>query len=141
MKEKMNKKEIIITVLLLIIGAALTAASLCIYYLVKPRSAAILSVVCVVDFLYTLFLTCLFFKFMSPEKWLLKGALITVGYTAAFIVVAVLFILLTSVTNSDFIKSVEFLKNNILGVVFYSFFTGPCIFIVIALALLCLAYG
>ena len=140
MQEKnMNKKEIIITVLLLIIGAGLTATSFCIYYLVKPRSAAVLSVICVVDFLYTLFLTCLFFKYMNSEKWPLKGVLMAVGYIAAFIAVSVIFILFINVTDAK--QLIEFLQNNILGVVFYSFFTGPCIFLVIVLVLLCLAYA
>ena len=128
-----DKKEIILGILVLLGGAALTAASFCIYYLVKPQNAAWLILLCAVDFLYNIFTTCLFFKVTFEDKWLLKGFLLSVIYTVGFIVVAVLF--------TVFCGALEFLKNHVVGIVYYAFFTGPCVFIVLAIFLLCLAYG
>lgn len=67
---------------------------------------------------------------MGTSKWLLKGVLLSVGYTVAFIVIAVAFLVFTI--------NIDFLKNNILGIVFYAFFTGPSIFIVLAIGALLL---
>lgn len=127
-QNKVDKKEIILTVLLLLGGAALTATSFCVYYLVKPRNTAVLIVLCVVDLLYTAFSTCIACKNLPTEKWLLKGIGVAVGYIVVFIIVALLFFV--------FNEAYEMLKNNIIAVVYYAFFTGPCIFIVMALALL-----
>ena len=67
-KRNMDKKVIILAILVLFGGAAFTATSFCIYYLVKPLNATWLIVLCVVDFLYNLFATCLFFKIMDAIK-------------------------------------------------------------------------
>ncbi len=131
-KRNIDKKVIILAILVLFGGAAFTATSFCIYYLVNPLNATWLIVLCVVDFLYNLFATCLFFKIMDANKWLLKGFLLSAIYTVAFIIVAVLF--------TVFCGAVEFLKNNILGIIFYAFFTGPSIFIVLTIFFFCLAY-
>ncbi len=63
---------------------------------------------------------------------MLKGIGVAVGYIVVFIIVAVLFL----VFNEEY----AILKNNIIAIVYFAFFTGPCIFIVMALALLFL-YG
>ncbi len=63
---------------------------------------------------------------------MLKGIGVAVGYIAVFIIIAVLFFV--------FSEKFEFLKNNIIAIVYYAFFTGPSIFIVMAIALLFL-YG
>ncbi|MDE7076896.1 MAG: hypothetical protein K2O62_06205, partial [Clostridia bacterium] len=84
-KNSWDKKEIIVTILILLGGIAFTAMSFCVYYLVKPLHPAILAVICVVDFLYTLFITCLACKHLPTEKWLLKGFLVSIGYIAVFI--------------------------------------------------------
>ena len=128
-----NKREIIIVIFVLLGGAALTATSFCIYYLVKPQNTAWLILLCTVDFLYNCFTTCFIFKLSHTDKWLLKGLLVSAIYTVAFIAVAALFML--------FCNAFEFLKNNIFGIVLYAFFTGPSIFIVLAILLLCLAYS
>lgn len=131
--KNIDKKELIIVILILLGGAALTATSFCIYYLFKPKNAVWLIVLCAADFLYNYFSTCMFFKMSYADKWLLKGFLLSAIYTIAFIVVAVLFIV--------FRGAIEFLKIHILGIVYYAFFTGPSIFIVLTIFLLCLAYG
>lgn len=132
-RKSTDKKEIILGIILLLGGVALTALSFCIYYLVKPQNTAVLIALCAVDFLYNLFTTCLACKICDADKWLLKGLLLSVIYTVAFIAVGVLF----AVVNVE----IEWLKNNILGIVFYAFFTGPCIFIVMAIFFLGLAYA
>ena len=129
-KRDTNIKEIIIIILILLFGAGLTAASFCVYYLVKPQNNAVLAVLCVVDYLYNLFSACMLFKFLDAEKILLKGFLLSVGYIAAFIGIAALFIL--------FNGQLELLKNIILAIVFYAFFTGPCIIIILAVVALVL---
>ena len=133
-KKNTNAKEILTIIFVLLGGAAFTAASLCIYYLVKPRNPWVLSAICAADLLYTFFSMCLFTKFSEMgNKWLLKSLLLTVGYLALFLVVATLFMV--------FSDAIDFLKSNILGIVCYSFFTAPCAFIVVAFFILCLAYG
>ena len=132
-KRNTDKKEIIIGILILFCGAALTATSFCLYYLVKPQNTAWLIVLCAVDFLYNFFTTCMFFKISYADKWLLKGFLLSAIYTIAFIAVAALFIV--------FCGALDFLKNHILEIILYAFFTGPSIFIVLAIILLCLVYG
>ena len=133
-KANTNKKEIVIGILILLCGAALTATSFCVYYLVKPQNIAWLVVLCVVDFLYNIFTACMLFKINYSDKWLLKGFLSSAIYTVAFIAIATL---LTVVGGT-----LEFLKHHILGIVFYAFFTGPSILlIVLVIMLLCVAYG
>ena len=140
-KKHADKTELYVTIFILLGGIALTVASFCIYYLVKPRNLTVLSVICAVDFIYNVFCTCMLFRYVvvNTEKWLLKGILLSSGYTVAFIAVGVSFIFFCGITNLS--TTLESLKNNILGVVSYAFFTGPCIFIVLALFALILAFG
>lgn len=130
-KNKWDIKGIVLTVLVLLGGMALTAASFCVYFLVKPLHPAILALICVVDFLYTFFITSFACKILPTEKWLLKGFGVAVGYIPVFIIAAILFI---------FFCGGKILLNSVLAMMFYAFFTGPSIFIVMALALLFL-YG
>ncbi|MDE7084995.1 MAG: hypothetical protein K2O81_07100 [Clostridia bacterium] len=131
-KNSWDKKEIIISVLVLLGGMAFTAASFCIYFLVKPLHPAVLAVICVVDFIYTFFTTALACKNLPTKKWLLKGLGVAVGYIPIFIIAAILF---------EFFCIGEIPVNTFIPIIFYAFFTGPCIFIVMVIALLCLAYG
>lgn len=132
-KKDTDKKDIIIIITILLVGAALTAASFCIYYLVKPRNTIVLAVLCVVDFLYNLFVMCFLIKYNDYGKWLLKGTLFAVGYIIVFIAIATL----ANVIGGSF----EFLKNHIVDIVFYAFFTSPSMFIVIIVLALFFAYG
>ena len=131
-KNRIDVKSFVLPALVLLGGIALTAASFCVYYLVKPRITALLIVLCAVDLLYTAFSTCIACKNLPTDKWLLKGIGVAVGYIAVFIIVAVLFFV--------FSEKYEVLKNNIIAIVYFAFFTGPSIFIVMAIALLFL-YG
>ena len=131
-KNRIDVKGFILAALILLGGAALTATSFCVYYLVKPRITAILIVLCAVDLMYAAFSTCIACKTLPTDKWLLKGIGVAVGYIVVFIIVAVLFFV--------FSEKYELLKNSIIAIVYFAFFTGPCIFIVMVLALL-LLYG
>ena len=141
-KKLMNKKEIIISVFVLLGAVAFTVASFCIYYLVKPQNAVILVVICLADFAYNLFSLCMLLKYaISTNKWLLKGFLFAVGYIVAFIIIAILFLFFIGLVSLGFNGSIEFIKNNVLGIVFYAFFTGPCVLIIVPLLLVGLAYA
>ena len=134
-KKNTNAKEILTIIFVLLGGAAFTAASLCIYYLVKPRNPWVLSAICAADVLYSYFTMCFFTKFSEREnKWLLKSLLLTVGYLALFIVVATLFMAFST-------TSIDFLRNHILGIVCYAFFTAPCAIIVVTVLIIGLAYS
>lgn len=132
-KHSTDRKEIIISILILLGGIALTVSSFCVYYLVKPHNPAALTAICTGDFLYTLFSVCILLKYTDTHNWLLKGFLIAVGYIAVFILVAILFAVFNGAT--------QFIKNNFINILFYAIFTGPCIYIVITLFLLFLAYS
>lgn len=137
-RNNINRKETIITIFVLLGGVAFTVMSFCVYYLIQPLNIWALVAICIVDFIYNFFSTCLLFKYVEKtNKWTLKGFLLSLGYIVGFIIVAVLFLTIIGVISG----SLEFLKNNILGIILYAFFTGPSIFVVLAIFLLCLAYG
>lgn len=131
-KRKTDVKEIIILIAVLLVGAALTAGSLCVYYLVKPQSVAALIVLCVVDFAYTLFSSCWLLNQAMMEKWLKWGIILAFGYVAAFIALPSVCLAVSG--------ALELLQNNILGIVYYSFYTGPCIIIILAVITLIMCF-
>lgn len=125
-KSRLDIKEILVFIAIVLVGAAFTAASLCVYYLVQPQNTALLIALCVADFLYLLFCSCWLAKQVSVfGKWLLKGILLAVIYIVAFIAVPTLYLLISG--------AIELLQNNIIGIVYYAFFTGPCIITVLAI--------
>lgn len=130
--DRENIKELIIIILILLGGIAFTTMSFCVYYIVKPQNAFALAAICTVDFIYNLFCSCLFFKYMYIDKWLLKGILLAVIYIVAFIAVTSLFCL--------FSGALELLKNIIVTVVLLSFFTCPCILIIMTVLSLILIF-
>ena len=132
-------KKILTAILILLVGIAFTVASFCIYYIVKPQNAFVLAALCIVDFAYCYFSVCMFIKYESViNKWLLVGFLLAVGYIVAFIsVVAIIAVFGSAFSSASF----EFLKNNILGIVFYAFFTAPCALIIVPAFLIGLGYG
>ncbi len=130
-KKDIDVKWIIIFVLVLLGGAGLTAGSFCIYYLVKPLHPAIVAVICIVDFLYSVFLTTMLIKHLKEEQWLLKGFFFSFGYTALFVPASALFL--------TFTNSISLLTEHIVEIILSAFFTGPSIFIVLAVALLLLS--
>ena len=131
-KERKDIKKIIYTLLIIFGGIIFTAMSFCVYYLVKPRNTAVLVVICVVDYLYTLFTSCTLIKLKGTDKWLFKGLYTSIAYIVAFIALATLFIV-TGISH-------EFFSNHIVDVVCYSFFTGPSIIITMAIILIFLCF-
>ena len=132
-KRQADKKELIKAVIIFILvflgGIAFTAASFCVYFLVIPRNTAVIVSICIVDFLYCICSTCLLFKHAilgNGKKWLLKGALLSVGYAAVFFVAALLFLLTSSNGFQNF-------TNEILRIVIFAFFTSPCFLLMILL--------
>lgn len=126
-------KETIATILILLGGVAFTVTSFCVYYLVKPQNTIALIAICVVDFLYTLFSAIMLLKSMFIEKWLSKGLLLAFGYIAAFIIIPTFYLL--------FQGAIDLLKNIILAIVYFAFFTGPCIIIILTIiALIMIMY-
>lgn len=132
-KNKWDKKETIIVILISLGGIAFTAASFCVYYLVKPLHPAILAVICVVDFLYTFFISSIACKYYPTKKWLLNGFLASIGYIAAFMLICVLICVYSG--------AFDLFKYHFLEILFYAIFTAPCIYIILPLILLCLAYA
>ena len=138
-KSQINRKEIVLAVLMLLGGIALTVASFCIYYLAKPQNEFILATICVIDFAYNFFTWSMFFKTEFAKKWLLKGFLLAVGYIVAFIIIAVIIILVAKMFNGAS-EVMESLKNNILVDVLYAFFTAPCALIISAVFVLGMSF-
>lgn len=131
-KERRDIKKIIYLILIVLGGIAFTASSFCVYYLVKPRHTALLVGICIVDYLYTLFTSCALIKLKGMDKWLLKGLYMSIAYIVAFIAVAT-FTAAVSISH-------EYLGNHIIDIIYYSFFSGPSILLMMAI-LLVILYG
>jgi len=127
-----SEKKRILTILVGLGGAGLTAMSFCVYYLVEPRSTAALIVICIVDFLYSVFSSSMLCKLDHKDRWILKGLIISVVYFAVFLLLALLLFLI--------IDKFEFLTNHFLAVIYFDFFTSASLFIVIALMYVLLAF-
>ena len=135
----MNKdgiKDFILPAAVLFVGAALTVMSFCLYYLVSPLHMAVLVLLFISDFIYTIVCSCGLLKYGSVKNWHWKGVLMAVLYIPAFILVSSLFLLFCNATN--------LLTQHIVEIVYCAFFTGPSIIFVIIIALLaiaCLGYA
>lgn len=135
----MNKggiKDFILPAAVLFVGAALTVMSFCLYYLVSPLHMAVLVLLFILDFIYTIVCSCGLLKYGSVKNWHWKGVLMAVLYIPAFILVSSLFLLFCNATN--------LLTQHIVEIVYCAFFTGPSIIFVIIIALLaiaCLGYA
>ena len=137
-RKPVDKLVIMLTVFIVVGGMAFTAFSFCVYYLSEPRNTNALALICAIDFLYNLLSICLLFKFIIVNnKWMLKGFIGSVAYIVAFIIVAVLLILIDGARDSMTpYEAQTILKNDIIGIVCYAFFTGASIYLALALLLL-----
>ncbi len=112
-------------------GAALATASFLCYYLIEPRNWVVLSLFCAVDFLYLLLNAYLFLG--HSDKRILKALGLSVGYIALFNSLPLGYLLIEGLLS----RIAEIWKDILL----FSFFTGPClivlIFIVLLIMLLC----
>ena len=127
-------KTLVTVALVMLIGMAFAAASFCIYYLVKPLNTAVIVSLCIVDFLYCFCSMSILFKraiFGNGEKWLLKSVVLSVIYIVAFLV----FWLIARMVINGFYGYTDFLKENIIRIVLYAFFTSPFMILVILLLL------
>lgn len=125
-KEKRDIKEVLQSAAVLFIGAALTVLSFCLYYLVSPLHTAVIVLLCIADFIYTIICSCGFLKYMSTKKWKWKGVLMAVLYIPAFIIVSLLFLI--------FNDGEGIIAMHIVEIVLCAFFTGPSIVFVIIIA-------
>ena len=130
-KKRISLQGLLGAIAAVLLEILLTVLSFCLYFLVKPRNAAV-TVLCAVDFLYAI---CHLIWLLKPETthWALKGVLWSLGYLAAFIAVASLL--------SLFIGAFAFLKSHFTEIVVFAFFTSPSMLVVVALFILFLCYG
>ena len=130
-KEKINIKEYLLPAVVLLVGAGLTVMSFCLYYLVSPLHTAVLVLLFILDFIYTIVCSCGLLKYGSVKNWHWKGVLMAVLYIPAFILVSSLVLLFCDATN--------LLTQHIVEIVYCAFFTGPSIIFVIIIALIAIA--
>ena len=124
------------TIVFLIGGIILAVASFLHYLLIEPRNWIVVSIFCAIDFLY-LFLNAYFFLEYS-DKRILKALGLSIGYISLFNLVPIGYLLIEGLTP----RISEIWKD----ILVYSFFTGPCLIILIFIIFLILllydyAYG
>ena len=124
------------TIAFLIGGIVLTISSFTFYYLIEPRNWVVVLIFCVIDFLYLFFNAYLFLEYSN--KRIIKAFALSIGYIAIFNVIPIGYLLI----NGLFQRIAE-IWNVILV---YSFFTGPCLIIIIFVVFLIMllydyAYG
>lgn len=130
-KEKRDIKEFLLPAAVLLVGAGLTVMSFCLYYLVSPLHVAVIVLLCIADFIYTIICSCGLLKYMSTKYWRCMGVVMAVAYIPVFIIGSAL-VLAISNAGSLFIK-------HIVEIVLSAFFTGPSIIFVIIIVLLAIA--
>ena len=124
------------TIVFLIGGIVLAVSSFLCYYLIEPRNWIIVSILCVVDFLYLFLNAYLFLEY--SDKRIIKALGLSLGYIAIFNLIPIGYLLIEGLTQ----RITEIWKD----VLVYSFFTGPCLIIIIFVIFLAMllydyAYG
>ena len=109
------------TIVFLIGGIVLAVSSFLCYYLIEPRNWIIVSIFCVVDFLYLFLNAYLFLEY--SDKRIIKALGLSLGYIAIFNLIPIGYLLIEGLTQ----RITEIWKD----VLVYSFFTGPCLIIII----------
>ena len=135
-KEKKSAKEYLIPAAVLLIGAALTVMSFCLYYLVAPLHTAVIVLLCIADFIYTIICSCGQLKYLSTKHWRCMGVVMAVAYIPVFIIGSALVL--------AFNEAGKLFTAHIVEIVLCAFFTGPSIIFVILIAILliaCLGYA
>ncbi|MDE5593696.1 MAG: hypothetical protein K2I75_07175 [Clostridiales bacterium] len=135
-KEKKSAKEYLIPAAVLLIGAALTVMSFCLYYLVSPLHVAVIVLLCIADFIYTIICSCGLLKYMSTKHWRSLGVVVAVAYVPVFIIGSALVL--------AFNEAGKLFTAHIVEIVLCAFFTGPSIIFVILIVILliaCLGYA
>ena len=109
------------TIVFLIGGIVLAVSSFLCYYLIEPRNWIIVSILCVVDFLYLFFNAYLFLEY--SDKRIIKALCLSLGYIAIFNLIPIGYLLIEGAMQ----RITEIWKD----ILVYSFFTGPCLIIII----------
>lgn len=120
-KRNYNKSDILIFVLIFSGGIALTAISVCLDIVCKPRSTIALVLICIIDFLYAVFSSAVILKIENVKVWRFLGCLLPFGHIGLFMAVALLF--------TAFYANAEFFKSHILTILLYAIFTQPSMFV------------
>lgn len=107
-------------------GIALAVTSFLCYYLIVPTNWILVSILCAIDFFY-LFLNAYIFLEYSDRR-ILKAVGLSVGYIAVFNILPIGYMLIEGLIP----RIAELWR----GILVYSFFTGPCLIIIIFLVFL-----
>ena len=123
-------------ILFLIGGIILAISSFVCYYSIEPRNWIAVSIFCAIDFLYLFFNAYLLLEY--SDRRTTKALVLSIGYIAIFNIIPIGYLLISGLVQ----RIAEFWK----GILVYSFFTGPCLIIVIFIVLLIMllydyAYG
>ena len=124
------------SIVFLIDGVVLAIASFLHYYLIEPRNWVVISIFCAIDFLYLFLNAYLFLEY--SDKRIIKAFGLSMGYIAIFNLIPIRYLLIEGLIP----KIAEIWKD----ILVYSFFTGPCLIIIIFIVLLIMllydyAYG
>ncbi|MDE6029510.1 MAG: hypothetical protein K2F90_04235 [Clostridiales bacterium] len=130
-KKKISAKVFLLRAAILFIGAALTVTSFCSYYLAAPLHVAVIVLLCIVDFAYTIVCSCGLLNYLDIKHWRSLGVVMAIAYVPVFIIGSAIFLAVSS-AGSMFIE-------HIVEIVLSAFFTGPSIIFVILIAILVIA--
>lgn len=130
-KEKKSIKEFLRPAAVLFVGAGLTVMSFCLYYLVASLHVAVIVLLCVVDFAYTIVCSCGLLKYLSTKYWRGMGIVMAVAYIPVFMIGSALVL--------AFNEAGRLFTKHIVEIVLCAFFTGPSIIFVIMIVLLVIA--
>ena len=124
------------TMVFLIGGIVLAISSFLCYYLIEPKNWIIVSILCVVDFFYLFFNAYLFLEY--SDKRMIKAFGLSLGYITIFNLIPIGYLLIEGAMQ----RIAEIWKD----ILVYSFFTGPCLIIIIFIIFLIMllyeyAYG
>ena len=113
-------------IVFLIGGIILAISSFASLYLKEPRNWIVASIFCFIDFLYLFFNAYLIMEYSN--KRIIRTLVLTFGYIIVFNVIPIGYLLI----EGSFQKIAEIWK----VILVYSFFTGPCLIIIIFIVFL-----
>ena len=102
-------------------GIVLAISSFLCYYLIEPRNWILISIFCAIDFLYLFFNAYLFLEY--TDRRIIKAFALSIGYISIFNIIPIGYLLIEGLVQ----RIAEIWKD----ILVYSFFTGPCLIIII----------
>ena len=122
------QKDTKIGILFLVGAVLLSTASFLSYYLIEPKNWTLISILCAIDFFYLFLNNYWVLGVQNYERRTLKAIGASFGYIAVFNLIPVFL----------FFEGMEMAKviNIWKTVLVYSFFTGPCLMIIVCLVFL-----